>query len=178
MSLRRRVLATALLTSVIGASSALAGGGPAARATTPDFFRFPIEEHDPMLEPESSTCGFPISSDVSGEIRVHVHYDAQGNPTRLDVWGNKTGTLSANGIQLRVFSNDHKFFDLTTQTMTELGVVFRYSGPRVGVVLMDRGRLVWNVDENGEMVGDPIFEAGPHPELHGDFRGLCAALTP
>ena len=43
---------------------------------------------------------------------------------------------------------------------------------------MDRGRLIWNIDANGEMVGDPIFEAGPHPELHGDFRGLCAALSP
>jgi hypothetical protein len=28
------------------------------------------------------------------------------------------------------------------------------------------------------MVGEPIFEAGPHPELNGDLRGLCAALTP
>jgi hypothetical protein len=43
---------------------------------------------------------------------------------------------------------------------------------------MDRGRLIWNIDSNGEMVGDPIFEAGPHPELNGDFGGLCAALTP
>jgi hypothetical protein len=142
------------------------------------MFRFPVEVHEAVLQPESTVCGFPVSLDVSGEIRVHLLFDAQGDPIRIDVWGNKTGVLSANGIQLRFFSNDHKFADLRTQTMTELGVVFRYSAPGLGVVLMDRGRLIWNIDANGEMVGDPIFEAGPHPELHGDFRGLCAALSP
>ena len=44
---------------------------------------------------------------------------------------------------------------------------------------MDRGRLVWNIDpETGEMIGEPVFEAGPHPQLHGDYGDLCAALTP
>ena len=42
---------------------------------------------------------------------------------------------------------------------------------------MDRGRLIWNVDANAEMVGSPTFEAGPHPELHSDFGSLCAALA-
>jgi hypothetical protein len=177
MSVRGRFLAIAVA-SVVAAFSVLVGGQTQARATPPDIFQFPVEEHDAVLEPESTVCGFPVSLDVSGEIRVHVLFDAQGTPIRIDVWGNKTGVLSANGIQLRFFSNDHKFSDLRTQTMTELGVVFRYSAPGLGVVLMDRGRLIWNIDANGEMVGDPIFEAGPHPELHGDFRGLCAALTP
>lgn len=177
MSVRGRFLAIAVA-SVIAALSVLVGGQTQARATPPDMFRFPVEEHEAVLEPESTVCGFPVSLDVSGEGRAHVLFDAQGTPIRVDVWENSTGVLSANGIQLRFFSNDHMFFDLRTQTMTELGVVFRYSAPGLGVVLMDRGRLIWNIDANGEMVGDPIFEAGPHPELHGDFRGLCAALTP
>jgi hypothetical protein len=46
------------------------------------------------------------------------------------------------------------------------------------VVLSDRGRLVFDLDpETGEYV-DLIFEAGPHPSLHGDFGDLCAVLTP
>jgi hypothetical protein len=79
---------------------------------------------------------------------------------------------------LRSASSDNKFYDFQNQTLAEVGLVFRDSGPGVGVVLMDRGRLIWNIDANGEMVGPPTFEAGPHPELHGDFGGLCAALTP
>ena len=89
-----------------------------------------------------------------------------------------SGKLSANGIDLRFASTDNKMYDLENQTVAEVGLVFRYSAPGVGAVLMDRGRLIWNIDANGEMVGDPIFEAGPHPELNGDFRGLCTALTP
>jgi len=51
----------------------------------------------------------------------------------------------------------------------------QYLLPGTGVVLMDRGRLVWNIDpETGETVEDPVFEAGPHPSLHGDFGELCA----
>jgi hypothetical protein len=30
--------------------------------------------------------------------------------------------------------------------------LFRYSAPGLGIVLMDRGRLIWNIDANGEMV--------------------------
>lgn len=175
---RRRIAATMAIASVISVVSALGGGITPARATPPEMFRFPVETHEAMLEPESSVCGFPVRLDESGEIRVHVHLDAQGNPIRVDVWGHSTGVLSANGIELRTFSNDHKFFDLRTQTMTELGVVSRISAPGLGVLLMDRGRLIWNIDANDETVGAPIFEAGPHPVLHGDTRGFCAALTP
>jgi hypothetical protein len=43
---------------------------------------------------------------------------------------------------------------------------------------MNRGRLGWSINpETGEMVGSPAFEAGPHPQLHGDYGGLCAVLT-
>ena len=69
--------------------------------------------------------------------------------------------------------------DVIENTVVESGIVSRYQLPGTGVVLMDRGRLIWNIDpETGEMVGDPIFEAGPHPQLHGDYGDLCAVLTP
>lgn len=175
---KRRFPALAALVATIGASTAFGAVVSSAGATPPSMFRFPVETHEAMLEPESSVCGFPIRLDESGEISVHVHVDAQGNHIRTDVWGHFMGVLSANGIQLRTLSNDHKFFDVRTQTMAELGVVSRVSAPGLGVVLMDRGRLIWNIDADGETVGAPTFEAGPHPVLHGDFQGLCEALTP
>jgi hypothetical protein len=67
--------------------------------------------------------------------------------------------------------SDNQFFDLDG-TVTEVGLVFRYALPGLGVVLMDRGRLIFDSD------GQVLFEAGPHPELHGDLGDLCAVLTP
>jgi len=178
MSLRRRFLAIASLASVIAVSSALAGGQAQASPTTPVTGHFPIEEHFAVLEPESTVCGFPISLDFTGQGTFQVFFDAQGNVVRIHVLEHVTGTLSANGIALGFVGSDNLFFDIQDQTLAEVGLVFRYSGPGVGVVLMDRGRLVWNLDDNGEMVGTPTFEAGPHPGLHGDLGGTCAALTP
>jgi hypothetical protein len=178
MSLRRRFLAIASLASVIAVSSALAGVQAQASPTTPFTGHFPIEEHFAVLEPESTECGFPISLDFTGQGTFQVFFDAQGNIVRIHALEHITGTLSANGIALGFAGSDNQFFDVQNQTLAEVGLVFRYSGPVVGVVLMDRGRLVWNVDDTGEMVGSPTFEAGPHPGLHGDLGGLCAVLTP
>jgi hypothetical protein len=135
-------------------------------------------EHIAVLEPESTACGFPISLDFTGRGTFQLFFDELGNATGANVLEHSTGTLSTNGIELRFTSSDNKFFDFANRTLTEVGLVFRYSGAGIGVVLLDRGRLVWNVDEAGEMVGPPTFEAGPHPQLHGDFGDLCAALTP
>jgi hypothetical protein len=87
--------------------------------------------------------------------------------------------LSANGITLRARSANNRQYDFIENTLVETGLVFQYQFPGIGVVLMDRGRLVWNIDpETGEMVGEPVFEAGPHPQLHGEYGNLCAVLTP
>jgi hypothetical protein len=168
----RRLL---LFLSAVGLLGLLVSTASAAR---PEITREPVDEHEVGLEPESSVCGFPINLDVTGVETFELFFDRHGDPVRLHAFGHTTGILSANGIELRFSSRDNKTFNFVDQTVTEVGVVFRYSLPGLGVVLMDRGRLVWNIDENGETVGAPIFEAGPHPELHGDFGGLCAALTP
>jgi hypothetical protein len=150
-----------------------------AVAAQPEIIRLPIEEHFPVVEPESSVCGFPISWDYSGQLTIQVFFDADGKPTGVHVLGVTSGELSANGITLRTQQANNRHYDLVQNTVVETGIVFKYLLPGTGVVLMDRGRLVWNIDpEAGEMVGDPIFEAGPHPSLHGDFGELCAVLTP
>jgi hypothetical protein len=177
MSLRQQFLATISLACLMGVTSALAGGQTPAVAATPVTGQFPIEEHIAVLEPESTVCGFPVRIDLTGLGIFQIFFDKLGNPTGANVLEHSTGTLSANGIELRFSSSDNKFYDFGSNTLAEVGLVFRYSGPAVGVVLMDRGRLIWNIDDTGEMVGLPTFEAGPHPELHGDLDGLCAALT-
>jgi hypothetical protein len=157
----------------------LLGLSTTAVAAPPETGHFPIEEHIAVLEPESSVCGFPISLDISGQGTFQVLFDADGTPTGAHVLILTSGQLSANGITLRVREANNLHFDFGENTVVESGLVFRYQLPGTGVVLMDRGRLVWNIDpETGEMVGSPIFEAGPHPQLHGDIGDLCAVLTP
>jgi hypothetical protein len=182
MSLRQQFLAKQFLAIIsvaclVGVASALAAGQTQAVAATPITGQFPIEDHIGVLEPESTVCGFPVRLDLTGQGIFQIFFDKLGNPTGANVLVHISGTLSANGIELRSSSSDNKFYSFGSNTLAEVGLVFRYSGPAVGVVLMDRGRLIWNIDDTGEMVGPPRFEAGPHPELHGDFGGLCAALT-
>ena len=164
--------------ATIGALVVALAGPASASSIRTITGHFPIDEHIAVLEPESTLCGFPISLDFSGQGTFEVFFDAEGNLVRGHILEHSTGTLSANGIEVRDTATDNRFFDLRTQTLVEVGLVFRDWAPGVGVVLMDRGRLIWNLDDNGEMVDPPIFEAGPHPELHGDLGELCAVLTP
>ena len=139
---------------------------------------FPIDDHF-VVEPDSTICGFEITLDITGRGTFTARLDDQGLNEWVHVHERTVGTLSANGIELRDFSSLNEFFDFRTLTNVEVGLVFRDKFLGGKVVLMDRGRLIWNFDPNtGEPVGDPVFEAGPHPELHGDIEGLCAALTP
>src|SRR5438094_6315746 len=160
MSLRQQFLTTISLACLMVVTSPFAGGQAPAAAATPITGQFPIEDHIAVLEPESTVCGFPIRIDLTGQGTFQIFFDKLGNPTGANVLEHSSGTLSANGIELRFSSSDNKFYDSGSNTLAEVGLVFRYSGPAVGVVLMDRGRLIWNVDDNGEMVGPPRFEAG------------------
>lgn len=177
MSVRRmaRTLVTVAVLCAIAASPTSASVG---RTETG---RFPIEIHE-VLEGESATCGFPITRETTLEGRFEAFFAATGEVERVHLLEHGTGTLSANGISLRDFTSINMLLDFTTPTTAtsrEAGVVFRDSLPGIGVVIMDRGRLVFNIDpETGETVGPPLFEAGPHPDLHGEIGPLCAALTP
>ena len=148
-------------------------------ASTPFMDSFPTQDHIVGLEPESSLCGFEISAEYSGTVAIKVFFDEAGDPKRLHVHITTNGSLSANGITLFSRSSRTQFFDFQASTVVEVGLVFQNAGPGTGVALMDRGRLVWSVDpDTGEWAFPPIFEAGPHPQLHGDVTGLCEALTP
>jgi hypothetical protein len=69
-------------------------------------------------------------------------------------------------------SDELSIFNLVTGTETDIGIVIRVFLPTGHTLYSDRGILV--IDANGSA----LFEAGAHPSFHGDFPGLCAALTP
>ena len=167
--------AVAALLSIVVPAASLA----APPALTPLIGSFPIGGHVVALEPESSLCGFAITSDTSGTATFRVFFDEAGDPSRVHIHAMWTGRLSANGITLTARSSLNQFLDFEASTVIEVGLVFQNAGPGTGVALMDRGRLVWSVDpDTGEFAVPPVFEAGPHPQLHGDVSGLCEALTP
>jgi hypothetical protein len=168
------VVAAALLSVAVPAAT-LAG----TPASPPLIGSFSIGGETTALEPESSLCGFDIAAEGSGTVRFQVFVDEAGEPLRIHLHVMSTGSLSGNGITLNAHQSLNQFLDFEDSTVIEVGLVFKNAGPGTGVALMDRGRLVWSVDpDTGDWLFPPIFEAGPHPQLHGDVSTLCEALTP
>jgi hypothetical protein len=147
-----------------------AAAGPAS-AAPPEIGTFPLSETF-VDEGASAACGFPVTATITGTGRFQVFFDQSGNPVHVQVKENTSGTFSANGLSVSQTSHTLSIINLVTGTETDIGIIIHVSLPGGGTLYLDRGRLV--VDANGNVV----FEAGPHPSLHGDFPGLCAALTP
>jgi hypothetical protein len=175
----RRGQATALIVAAALSIAVPAATLAAAPASPPLMGSFPIGGETTALEPESSLCGFDIAAESSGTADFQVFFDEAGDPSRIHIHAQWTGSLSANGITLSSRGSLNQFSDFEDSTVIEVGLVFQNAGPGTGVALMDRGRLVWSVDPvTGEVAFPPAFEAGPHPQLHGEVSGLCEALTP
>jgi hypothetical protein len=119
----------------------------------------------------SAACGFTVTETDTTKGHYEVFFDRTGTPVRLQVEENYTGVFTANGLAVDVAGATLSIFDLNGGE-TDAGINIRVSLPGGGILYIDRGRLV--VDDNGNLVS----EAGPHPSLHGNIPGLCAALTP
>jgi hypothetical protein len=120
----------------------------------------------------SAACGFTVTETDSGSVHVEVFFDSTGVPVGLRVEQHYSGVFSANGLAVDVAGAGMTSSDLLNGGGTDVGIDIRVSLPGGGVLYMDRGRLVFDAS------GNLVFEAGSHPSLHGDFPGLCAALTP
>ena len=119
----------------------------------------------------SAACGFPVTDTETDTGHFEVFFDNTGTPVRAQVEETLTGVFTANGLAVDIAGASLSIFDLNGG-VTDAGINIRVSLPGGGILYIDRGRLVF--DDNGNLVS----EAGPHPSLHGDFDGLCAALTP
>jgi hypothetical protein len=140
-----------------------------ASATTPVIGTFPVNET--FIWDQSAACGFPVTETITGKVRFETFFDNTGAPVRLQFEEEDTGTFTANGLTVSTAGHILTVVDLVNGTFTPTGVIIRTSLPTGGTLYLDRGRLVF-VNDN------LVFEAGPHPQLHGDVQGLCAALTP
>jgi hypothetical protein len=161
--------AIALSLTAAAATLTLAAQTPAARA--PFVGSFPINATF-IDDGASAACGFPVTATDKGEGRFQVFFDGSGNPASVDVEEQVTGNFAANGITVPTASDNMKRYNLVNGGETDAGIEIRAFLPGGAILYIDRGRLIF--DGNGNL----IAEAGPHPSLHGDFPGLCKALTP
>ena len=160
---RSAVVAVLVLAGLAFAASASAQTQPiTGRFTSTDV------NVDPGV---SAACGFTVTETDTTKGSFEEFFDNTGTPVRLQVEENYTGVFSANGLAVNTAGAGLGIFDLNGGE-TDAGINIRVSLPGGGILYMDRGRLVF--DDNGNLVS----EAGPHPSLHGDIPGLCAALTP
>lgn len=113
-------------------------------------------------------CSFPITiTDTrtvttitfeNGDVQRHVRVDA---------------TLSANGMSVSENDSVNVFIDASSpRVRTIVGAFTRISVPGAGILVLEAGRIVFDVG-----TGAILFEAGPHDfTFHGDTAALCAYL--
>ena len=165
----RKLIALGFL-STLAMLATTTGPAFAGSVKQPVIGTFPI--NDTNVDPgASAACGFTVTETDTGTAHYEVFFDNTGTPVRAQVEENYTGVFSANGLAVNTAGAGLGIFDLNGGE-TDAGINIRVSLPGGGILYIDRGRLV--VDDNGNLVS----EAGPHPSLHGDIPGLCAALTP
>src|SRR5436190_24356656 len=79
-----------------------------AGATSPDTFRVPFDETS-IEDWSLATCGFEITAHLAGVATIEVLRDRNGNPVRVQIHANGTGTFSANGLEIGQATNDTRF---------------------------------------------------------------------
>jgi hypothetical protein len=142
-----------------------------ASATVPATGRFTFTDSF-IDDGVSGICGFPVLSTGTDTGTFQTFFDSSGTPVLIRLEIHSRGSFSANGITIPTASAGMFTMNLINGTTTDTGLDIRVTIPGVGNLYLDRGHLIF--DSSGNLT----FEAGPHPSLHGDIPGLCAALTP
>lgn len=166
----RTVLIAGLLASLFLVAVAVPAG-----ANTREFHLVTFDESN-----ETGFCDFPVIDTEVGTFAVTDYLDSDGNivQTLITAYGQLTLTFTnpENGKNV-VTHNESQMIRITYDedgsfdTIYRTGVIFAFTAPGVGTVLMQVGRLI-------QAPGDGfVFVAGPNQLLEGHFEALCAALS-
>jgi hypothetical protein len=166
----RRLIRSAAVTAMTIAAMVLAE--PAAATT-----KVTTVMHVDDTFVASGVCSFDITFHAFGSFKESDYFDDSGLlvKTILTPRGLFTVTTSAKGTTLTMQAqNFQEVFtynpDGSVKSDTLHGIVWRFTIPGGGVVLLDAGRVTF--DSEGEV----LFEGGPHQLLHGDVDAFCAAF--
>jgi len=166
--MRLRTLAVGMIVAMT--VTGVAGGTPAA-ADQPVKTQVIFDD----LTINDQTCGFLIVEVFDGTVTTTTFFNAEGDPIRTQVRAFFQGTLTnpATGETIRGQQELVIFRDFTEPAeRTWAGLRFRAVFPDAGALLLDAGRLVFDV-----VTGDVSFEAGPHQVFHEDFEAYCEAFS-
>jgi hypothetical protein len=110
---------------------------------------FPIENSE-VIE---GACDFPVLAEFTGQGRFLVFFDREGNPIRAQVHTRHAGTVTnlETGLTLRDPVHRTTFYDFVKRTMTVVGLEFGITVPGKGVVVLEAGKAVFDLD-TGEVL--------------------------
>ena len=115
-------------------------------------------------------CSFPITiTDTRTVTTITFEKSDVQRHVRVDA------TVSANGKSVSENDSINVFIDADSPTVrTIIGAFTRISVPGAGILVLEAGRIVFDV-----ATGAILFEAGPHEfTFHGDTAALCGHLSP
>jgi hypothetical protein len=118
-------------------------------------------------------CGtFQLTETFTVDVRVTTFFNAQGDAVRATEHVNFVGVItnSASGNTYPDPGHHQIVTDLTTGETTFVGLVFLTPVPRLGPVLHDTGKVIFDAN------GDVTFVAGPHTVLFGTNPDPCTVL--
>jgi hypothetical protein len=139
-----------------------------AFAASPDTFTF-HNEGSFLID-----CGsFQINEAYFQDGKVTDFFDNADNPIQELVKVDENRILTNLATGYTVNSPGHFSFTIDVQTgvAQERGLVDRINVPGKGVVVIDAGKIIVDMD------GNLTFVAGPHQHFTGGDDVLCAALS-
>jgi hypothetical protein len=113
--------------------------------------------------------GFDVTFVENGTFKVKTYYDGEGNVVKTILTNSNVryvSTASANGKTL--LTNYPLVFITYSDADIRVGLRNAYHVPGAGVVLLDAGRLILDIE-----TGDVVFEAGQHELLNGSVDAFC-----
>jgi YD repeat-containing protein len=118
---------------------------------------------------DSDICDFDVTFVENGTFKTKTYYDGEGNIVKTILTNSNvrfTSTATANGKTLS--TNYPLVFITYSDADIRVGLRNAYHVPGAGVVLLDAGRLILDIDTGGV-----IFEAGQHELLNGSVDAFC-----
>jgi hypothetical protein len=119
-------------------------------------------------------CGdFPLRIQEKGTVKIIEFFDRHGNFVRDQIHINGAGTLTNQDTGKTAFFSFHYMDALheVNGTLMFIGLPMKVRLPGKGVVVLDAGRLVLDLETD-----EVIFEAGPHPFFYEGIALICEAL--
>jgi hypothetical protein len=127
-------------------------------------------------DPGLIDCGdFIIDGEWSAWERGKTFFDKDGNVVRENIHYHFLGKLTnrTTGLTIRDEGYSNAKIDYVANTQTSSGVIWNLNVPGHGVIALDAGTVVFDMD-----TWEMLHEGGPHQVLHGldVVDALCSYL--